>query len=74
MSVRPARKVRARRCLHCGKSVYRSYRLAEQVSLNLPERGHIYWHPQAGGYCISSKTQSEKDATQAAWLRGEMSA
>jgi len=61
----PAYRGRGRRCPHCHKGLYRTYRIAHHAMMRLPVRGRVYWHPEGGGYCITSIDSSEYDRRRA---------
>lgn len=71
MKPRRGRAARRWRCPHCGKGVYRNRRIAARLAARLPEPGTPYWHPEAGGYCITRLERGEYDARRAAHLGQE---
>lgn len=55
---------RAARCPQCGKTSYRTYRIADQVSRKQPEPGRVYRGP-CGRWHVTGRTRSEYDRISA---------
>lgn len=56
------------RCPHCRKGVFRTYDMAAAALARHDSDGRPYWHPQAGGYCITRATRAEYDARRGAGI------
>ena len=53
------------RCRHCGKRVYRNYRMARRAANNAPVDVRVYWHPQGAGYCITHLSEADYNRARA---------
>jgi len=53
------------RCPHCGKRVYHSYKLAARAARKAPIQARVYWHAEAGGYCLTSLEMGEYHSRRA---------
>lgn len=53
------------RCRHCGKATYPNYRVAARAARRAPIPARVYWHPEAGAYCITRLELGEYNARRA---------
>jgi hypothetical protein len=52
-------------CKYDGKTLFRTYRIAQKTSRKLPQPGRIYWCAIGGGYHVARSTRAEYDRRQA---------